>query len=254
MSRHDAWMPLYVGDYLADTARLTTAQHGAYLLLLMDYWRNGSLPDDDAVLAQVTKCSPQEWRKIRPALVGMFQLVDGKWTHKRVEQELADSRKRSEKAEERARHAAKLRWGSDAPSNAPRNAPSMPQAMPGAKQSPSPISTYKGLSYPQDEHKALAAKLGLDVDDQFQRYRDWMASTGKVHKDQNAGFRNWLRNANGMGPAKPIASVVRQNDWQRDENAAQAKAKEVGISARPGESMEAFVLRLRQAVEERARV
>ena len=41
----------HIGDYLQDTTRLSTEQQGAYLLLIMDYWTNGPLPDDDAALA-----------------------------------------------------------------------------------------------------------------------------------------------------------------------------------------------------------
>lgn len=59
-------MPLYVGDYLGDTQRLTTEQHGAYLLLILDYWRNGPAPDDDLVLQQITKLNKAGWKKTPP--------------------------------------------------------------------------------------------------------------------------------------------------------------------------------------------
>ena len=70
----DIWMPLYIGDYLADTSRLTTEQHGAYLLLLMDYWRSGKLPDKDQVLAQICKLTPDAWSNAKAMLSQFFSI------------------------------------------------------------------------------------------------------------------------------------------------------------------------------------
>jgi hypothetical protein len=67
------WMPLYVGDYLADTRRLSTLEHGAYLLLIMDYWQNGSIPDDDGALARIAGLTPKEWAKVKPAVLRLFE-------------------------------------------------------------------------------------------------------------------------------------------------------------------------------------
>jgi len=85
----DVWMPLYIADYLSSTSRLTTVQHGAYMLLIMDYWKNGKLPDDDSILAQIVKMSPDAWSIARAVLVQFFSIENGEWTHARIESEMA---------------------------------------------------------------------------------------------------------------------------------------------------------------------
>ncbi len=89
-----AWMPLYVGDYLGDTGHLTTTQHGAYLLLMMHYWRKGALPDDDSQLSAITKLPPKVWTEYRSIIQAFF--YDG-WCHKRIDAELADMEVRHRK-------------------------------------------------------------------------------------------------------------------------------------------------------------
>lgn len=59
------WMPLYVGNYIADTQHLTTLEHGAYMLLLMHYWMHGELPSDEKRLSLVAKLDPKSWQERR---------------------------------------------------------------------------------------------------------------------------------------------------------------------------------------------
>jgi uncharacterized protein YdaU (DUF1376 family) len=132
------WMPLFIGAYLADTQRLSTEQHGAYLLLIMDYWMNGAPPDDDAELAQITKLSGAAWKKTKTKIVKFFSLKDGHWFHKRIEEELLAAKKHKTKSVEKAKIAAAARWSKhtpeqsllDASSSATGYAPSMLQALP----------------------------------------------------------------------------------------------------------------------------
>lgn len=80
------WLPLFVADYLKDTRGLTTTQHGAYLLLIIEYWIKGALPNDDKQLARIACMSALEWKKAKPVLQAFFR--DG-WKHKRLDQEIA---------------------------------------------------------------------------------------------------------------------------------------------------------------------
>jgi uncharacterized protein YdaU (DUF1376 family) len=91
------WFPFYVGDYVRDTARLTTEGHGAYLLLMLDYWANGAPPDDDETLSSIARLSLDAWLKLRQKLAPFFQIADGKWMHKRIEKEREIAQEKHEK-------------------------------------------------------------------------------------------------------------------------------------------------------------
>ncbi|MCP3017990.1 YdaU family protein [Cupriavidus basilensis] len=146
----DVWMPLYIGDYLADTTRLTTEQHGAYLLLMMDYWRNGPPPNEDATLAQITRLSVAAWKKNKATVLRFFTETDGLLHQKRINQELQACQTRKDTAVAKATLAAEKRWGKKPPASASGDATSMLQALPGEvpEQSPSssPSPTTTSLS------------------------------------------------------------------------------------------------------------
>lgn len=140
MSGPTAWMPIYVGDYLGDTQRLTTEQHGAYLLLLFDYWRNGPPPADDAVLAQITRLSRPAWKKMRSVVLGFFDERSGHLHHGRVDKEIAKAEENHERRTEKARKGAAARWSKQGNDDAPSNAPSIPQALLDECAPPPPYS------------------------------------------------------------------------------------------------------------------
>lgn len=150
MTAIKAWMPIYWGDYLRDTAHLSTAEHGAYLLLIGHYWVTAKpLPDDEEKLRRIARMDRDEWVSSRETISAFFVIADGLWVHQRVEIELAGWSKRKEVHSERASAAAKTRWDkhrnaqSNASSNASSNAPSMPQAM--LEQCPSPSPSPSSL-------------------------------------------------------------------------------------------------------------
>ena len=115
------YMQLYVADYLADTMHLNVDQHGAYLLLIMNYWQTGKpLPDNDQRLQCVCRTSAEHWEELRPALEEFFVIKDGYWYHNRLDKDLEKVKSKSESA----RKAAEKRHKPtpDKPTSCERNA------------------------------------------------------------------------------------------------------------------------------------
>ena len=46
-SAHKAYLPLFAGDYLADTLNFTVEEHGAYLLALIHQWNSGPYDEEE---------------------------------------------------------------------------------------------------------------------------------------------------------------------------------------------------------------
>lgn len=80
------WMPLNVGDYLGDTIHLEAHEHGAYLLLIMRYWKDGGLTADERMIQRYSKLSDEQWAQSRDVLAAFFG--EG-WSHHRIDEELA---------------------------------------------------------------------------------------------------------------------------------------------------------------------
>lgn len=138
----DVWMPIYIGDYLADTSHLTTEEHGAYLLLMFHYWRTGPLPSDERRLMSIAGISGDAWSIAWALLKGFFVPgEDGALHHKRIDHELKEASEKRQKSTERAEKAARARWG---------DAPSIAQASPQAllEQCPSPSPSPKKRQKP----------------------------------------------------------------------------------------------------------
>ena len=108
------WMPLYIADYLADTAHLGALESGAYLHLIMHYWQTGSLPPNDKALARIARMTEAEWADARDVLADFFQAG---WRHKRIDEELA----KAAEVSDRRRASAEARW-SKSNANADANA------------------------------------------------------------------------------------------------------------------------------------
>jgi uncharacterized protein YdaU (DUF1376 family) len=138
----DIWMPVFIGDYLADTMHLSTEQHGAYLLLLFHLWRRGSLRDEDAVLAKISGLGESAWSQHRPVLAEFFKIHDGLWQHGRVEKEKARVAATKQSKVKKAKLAASSRWSKG-------DASSIAQAMLGDADSDSDSDSDSDLKLSQ---------------------------------------------------------------------------------------------------------
>lgn len=212
-------LTLWTDSYLADTRMLSTLEHGAYLLLLMESWRRPhcDLPDDDKILARLAGLARDEWDEIKPTIMG-FWTYDGRsktWHQKRLRKERDAARVRSKSAKDKAAKRWDKTKKNDAGallSTCPEDAStataiittedtdvSSPPVGPPAEKS----KVKRATALPQDFAPILTPRAQSIVDGwppgrfeaELRRFKDHAADKGRTSKDWQAALRTWIDKA-----------------------------------------------------------
>jgi len=204
MSRTDTWMPLYVADYLADTRHLSGPEHGAYLLLMMHYWRTGPLPDDDAMLARIASTEPKAWRAMSGVVRSFFVADDGQLHHKRIDSERqkasAISAKRAAAGAAGAQQTNGKRVGKQA-ANAAANADDLPT-----------ICRTQSQEQIQEEGSLRSQRVREDVDPPG--FAEWWSEYPR--KDAKGDARKAYAKALKRSTPAELLTRLRLYPFQRD--------------------------------------
>ncbi|WP_457797613.1 DUF1376 domain-containing protein [Methylocystis sp. S23] len=189
------------------------------MLLIMEYWTNGGLPDDDKRLARIAGLTIEEWEGVRPSIEELFQPG---WKHRRIDKEL----KRASGKSEAAKVAAELRWerereakamrthnigSADADANAmlpepqpyiePKDSGSSPSLLVASPPAPRKAKRAKARTQiaedaqPTERDCKAAEEAGLSLDafrSEWRHFRDHHRAKGSLMADWSAAWRTWL--------------------------------------------------------------
>ena len=238
-ARPDTWMPLYWGDYAKDTAHLSAAQHGAYLMLIKHYWVTGKpLVDDDAVLWRIACAdSKNHWKKMRSVVVSFFVQQNGKLGHSRIDEELEKAAKFLEKQAENGkkggRPAKPVETGGKPTANPTAKPEETTSQSQSPKKDPPPASQVppKGgeLELP-GMGKAPRSERGTKIDPGWKPSEDLRQFARSLGLDADAVTAEFVDYWKGIPGAKG-----RKSDWPGTfRNRCRAKAEYRGTPHKNG--------------------
>lgn len=202
-------LPIWTDAYLADTRHLSTVEHGAYLLLMMEAWRRPScsLPNDDALLARLAGLNHNEWGAIKDTVLALWKLDEKRnvFVQKRLskEREFLDKKRVKNKQSAASRWNKKEKGDANAMQTQCQNDAPTPTPTPTPTVKKDPSDPKKGKRLPPDFTPDLqaAVEMGLRPEraiSEAASFKDyWIAQPGSkgVKLDWPATWRNWVRKA-----------------------------------------------------------
>lgn len=160
------WMPLHIDDFLSRTARISTEDKGAYMMLLMNYWRNQEpLPADEYALANIAGVSIEKWQAMAHRILPFFTEKDGLLHNKRIDTEIQKAVGISKKRQESGRKGGRPAKQKETKCKANEN-----QLVSGCKPNDVAIVNTRACKGPQStaSQSSTAWEPDFDVDEFMQ--------------------------------------------------------------------------------------
>jgi uncharacterized protein YdaU (DUF1376 family) len=204
------WMPLYIADYLADTAHLNAAEHGAYLLLIMHYWRTGGLPEDETKLARIARMTSRQWSHSRDLLRSFF---GDHWCHKRIDMEIAQAIEKTERRSANA-HAMHERRRANAlhqqTQSQPQSESKKVREEPALRAAP-PRKRRASLKVPLSPDWEPQKVVSPDKLPELVRFKNSARAHDRRYADWDAAWENWQTSplqgvSNGRLEGNPVSN------------------------------------------------
>jgi len=226
------WFKCYIGDYQRDTADLSLAEHGAYLLMLQHYYATEKPLPTGKALHRMLRATDKDEREAIDAIAARFWVsTEAGLINHRADVEIgkasdqADTNRRIAQAREDARKAKRT----EHEACSVRDTKAQPNQTPDTRLPPSLRSggargTRLPPNWAPDGEGWAAACMALKVDGasaELAKFADyWASQPGQkgAKADWNATWRNWIRKVveyaesrgnSRQGPAKPLSAVER---------------------------------------------
>ena len=236
----------HIGDYARDTAHLSIAEHGAYLLMLQHYYATEKPIPQDLVYA-VTRARTAAGKAATDSVLRQFfKLESSGFRSERCDQEIEKMKKTIEANRKNGANGGRPKSEQN---QLPEEPIGLDSANPNGTQTEpipiasTPITNGKAIGsakkqptrrfrlpedfYPNESGIAKAKDSGLDVKFEFQKFSDYHRGKGTVMADWDAAWRTWTTNAVQYRKGNSHGPTI---DEQR---AATRKAMYGGLDDRP---------------------
>lgn len=212
--------PHHIGDFVKDTLGFSQGAIGAYRLLMDAYYADEAAPAARDVYVIGRATTPAERRNVDKALE-KFELRDGRYHHKRVEEELVSYRSRVDSARENGGKGGRPKKPTDNPRDNPRRTEQLTEPITHGEPSEKLASSHKPIN-PNPQAAPLVsettASAGARCAAVLQNLKDKPPTLDEARISSNdatpAGILSAICTANGISPSTPFHPLI--VEWARE--------------------------------------